>query len=173
MFEAGRYYVGDLCYLFGDDGPFSDDAWIPLLKQTNYLQGDEESGERGGVFEYGEHMFFSSSTQYGDGCYEDQSGRDYGVDAGIIGCFPVAAFPEGYDLDKLSRLGHVIEFDGPFTCDVVDSDGNICIGDLVIATGGNDDNEEDDYEESDDEDESDEDDEDEDISEDYAEDDNY
>lgn len=153
MLENGKYYVGDLCYLFGDDGPFGDKEWMPLLKRTNYLQGDDDTDDRGGYFEYEGHQFFSSSTLHGDGCYEDQHGRIYGVDAGIIGCFPVAAFPEGFDLNKLSTLGNIVEFSEDFTCDTVDECGDISIGNLIIATGGGDDNEEDEedrgYEEED------------------------
>lgn len=155
MLENGKYYVGDLCYLFGGDTPFPDDAWMSLLKETNYLGGD--SGERGGYFKDANgHKFFSSSTQYGDGCYEDQYGRTYGVDAGLIGCFPVAAFPEGFDLDKLRGLGQIVKFELPFECLPADESGNIEIGHLVIETGHADDANEEYEEEEDDNDHSDE-----------------
>jgi hypothetical protein len=77
---------------------------------------------------------------YGDGEYFDNDGRNYGVDAGSIGCFPVedlGSDPEGLD------LGHVVEFGKDFDCCVVDRDGAICIDLIEIKTDWE--NEDEDY----------------------------
>lgn len=116
----GHYYVGDLCYLF------EDDEWDSLLTAT----GDLCSSPKG-QYEWKGKKFFSTHTKYGDGEYSDQFGNTYGVDAGLIGCFPV---PEGTVVSR----GQVHHFSEPFTCSPLehtDIEGAITIGGLDILTG--------------------------------------
>ena len=126
---AGTYYVGDLCYILGDHNGYN---WDHVLHATNFLKGDPSQG---GACWYNGIRFFCSSTMYGDGCFQDDEGRSYGVDAGIIGCFPVQELPEGFD----SSGGHVVEFPQAFVCEPTHTPGNhegtISIGHLDIETG--------------------------------------
>lgn len=124
---AGTYYVGDLCYILGDNNGYD---WMHVLNATNYLRGEGEVG----ACSYNGISFFCSGTMYGDGSYNDDEGRSYGVDAGIIGCFPVCGLPEGFD----SYGGHVVVFPQAFVCEPTDTPGNdegtIRIGHLDIET---------------------------------------
>ena len=119
--NAGSYYVGDLCYVLKPKNGFD---WRHLLNATDYLESPT------GMFVYKNITFFSSGTAHGDGCYRDNEGRKYCVDAGLIGCFPVNALGRNPQMDG----GHVVEFDKPFDCIVCDDGGVIRIGRLTIKT---------------------------------------
>lgn len=73
---AGDYYMGDPCYVIAEE------LWDKFCDA--YQAVDD------GVFEFEGHKVFVCSTQYGDGSYYDNLGKEYGVDAGIIGLIPVA-----------------------------------------------------------------------------------
>ena len=111
-FKAGKYYIGDLCYVV------SDDNWDKLLDETNYLEDKNIS--------YKEFPIWCNSTSYGDGTYTDREGREYSVDAGIIGVMPVEA------MDQTSDGGNIIEFKNDFETDYCD--GIFFIGDITINT---------------------------------------
>jgi hypothetical protein len=129
MLEAGNYYVGDLCYVLGDQNGFD---WGDVLKSTNCLGLELEPRCETRYFTYKNTKFFCSPTMYGDGEYRDQNSRSYGVDAGIIGCFPMSKLPE----DANTNGGQVVAFADDFDCDECDEiDGIIRIGHLHINTG--------------------------------------
>ena len=144
MLKAGTYYVGDLCYVLTEEHGFD---WCAILEETGYLglykPGTDErldSDETTGYFEHKGVKFFSSGTAYGDGCYRDQQGRGYDVDAGLIGCFPMDALPEGAaEAIEKNGLGHVIEFQRDFSCHTCDGEGVIEIGQVRIDTDPEDD----------------------------------
>ena len=121
MLRAGKYYVGDLCYVLGDKNGFD---WGDILLETDYLRSQT------GMFEYKGIKFFSSGTAYGDGCYPDNEGREYGVDAGLIGCFPIDELKDQQGVDD----GHTVAFEKDFDCSTCDSSGVIKIGKLEIRT---------------------------------------
>lgn len=79
-FKAGKYYVGDLCYVVKE---YSD--WMKLLEDTNYFQNENQS--------YKGYPIFAESTAYGDGVYYDQDDREYSVDATCV------AFVNKYNLN--------------------------------------------------------------------------
>ena len=75
---AGEYYIGDLCYVLGDD--VYDTIFGGL--------GGYDSGlykEKGTT-----NFFLVDNTAYGDGLYHANDGKEFGVDAGIIGICPKA-----------------------------------------------------------------------------------
>ena len=137
MLEAGKYYVGDLCYILGDKNGYD---WSSLLTKTGFLglhkPGTQEcldEDENTGYFTTDSGAkFFSSGTSHGDGVYYDQQGREYGVDAGLIGCFPLKSLPEDPQMDG----GNVVEFSKSFSCTTCDERGVITIGHLEIPTSG-------------------------------------
>lgn len=124
IMPAGRYYVGDLCYVMHDawdevcslmfpDDTFSPNEGVMTLKD----------GRRFAIF----------GTAYGDGYYSDNIGNDYPVDAGSIGCILVDDIKDSKE-DHV--LGNVIDFDHDF---VVSSDGeNLKFGHIIIPTGAED-----------------------------------
>lgn len=82
---AGAYYVGDPCYAF--DG----EQWDALLESndvfdtpvgTLVVPHPTKPGKTRTV-----HVV-AFGTMHGDGLYSDDKGREYGVDAGLIGLVP-------------------------------------------------------------------------------------
>ncbi len=120
-FKAGKYYVGDPCYVIANH------EWIPLLNHNNYFSVN--------TFEWKGFLMFGASTMFGDGCFEDDCGREYGVDSGTIGIVPYEYITEFGSIHG----GNVIEFDEDF--DVSVEDGVFFIGDIVINTSGDTDEE--------------------------------
>jgi len=118
-FKAGKYYVGDLCYVI------SDENWIPLLERTNYLTDGE--------FEYNGMRAYADGTANGDGTFYDNYNREYGVDAGLIGIMPVEA------IDNESNGGNIIEFENDF--EVWSEEGLFRFGNITIDTGYDEDDE--------------------------------
>lgn len=127
MFEAGKYYVGDLCYVLTEANGWN---WSSLLDATENLGVELPHDETTGYYLYSGTKLFSSGTHYGDGSYPDQDGREYLVDAGIIGCIPIECIGEKANTDG----GHVINFSRAFSCYKCDSEGLIKIGHIQIDT---------------------------------------
>ena len=134
--KAGLYYVGDLCYVMSDRwDEFCDitiDGHTCLNGQFNMKDGTR---------------FASHSTLYGDGCYKDQDGKEYCVDAGLIGCilFDDITDPKAtMEHIKERELGHLIQFDEGFTTSS-DEEGVIQFGHIIINTGYYEDEDEDEW----------------------------
>jgi hypothetical protein len=94
----GKYYIGDLCYVLGDD--VYDTIFGGLGGYDSGLY--QEKGT--------DRFFFVDGTAYGDGLYHDSTGREYGVDAGIIGICPASL------MDKDDGGGQMHEFTEPVVC---------------------------------------------------------
>lgn len=99
MMPAGRYYIGDLCYVM-DDKEWDDFCKI-TIKGNECLQGEFEMPDG--------RKFATYSTAWGDGCYRDQFGNEYSVDAGLIGCIRVEDI-RADKYDKIEDLGLIYEF---------------------------------------------------------------
>ncbi len=120
MLKKGKYYVGDLCYV-------NDERWDEVCNRLFA----SKSRRPGGEFELEDGIKFAVyCTAWGDGCYEDNLGNQYGVDAGVIGCIRVD------DLHKMgeapSDLGTIHEFEKDFETGY--EDGTIFFGDLKVET---------------------------------------
>lgn len=120
--EKGTWWIGDLCYVLDNDW----DEVCGLLFNKN-----KESKRLGGEFELEDGIKFALySTAWGDGCYDDNKGNRYGVDAGVIGCIKVS------DLYKMgespSTLGTVHTFEEDFVTGY--DNGDIFFGSLRIET---------------------------------------
>ncbi len=113
----GTYYIGDLCYAIEDW-----DAFCKLTIKGNECIYGEFPWKTGKLWQHG--------TAYGDGCYEDQEGNEYGVDAGLIGVLPIE-FADKTEYE-LSELGRVQEFPNGLECSY--EDGIFYIGYLRIDT---------------------------------------
>lgn len=119
MLPAGKYYVGDLCYVMSPQWDEVCSTIFGDLDSTGEFQ--LENGIR----------FASHSTYAGDGNYKDLSGREYPVDAGLIGCIRLEDIN-----DKEADLegGNIIDFPAPFETSY--NDGLIVIGHIEIDTKG-------------------------------------
>lgn len=106
MMPAGRYYVGDLCYVM------TDKEWDQFcgitIKGNQCLDGEFEMPDG--------RKFATYGTAWGDGCYRDQFGNEYSVDAGLIGCIRVEDI-KAEKYDNIEELGTIHEFLSDFvTC---------------------------------------------------------
>jgi len=136
-FPPGKYYVGDLCYVISDAG------WDDFCKMTITDGGNVLDG----YFKWKSKFLWTHGTAYGDGCFLDQNGDEYSVDAGLIGVLPFELIDKHeYDI---TDLGNVLEFFTPFTCDY--DDGIFIIGHLKIDTDPGSREEEIDYSDEDEE----------------------
>jgi len=131
MFPAGKYYVGDLCYVMHDE-------WDEVCGL--FFKGRDDHGCNEGVFELKDGRRFASfNTKFGDGCYFDQHGNEYGVDAGLIGCIAMNDIDLNAD-GNFTSGGQIIEFKNDFSVSGSqglsrqDWDGVITIGHIVIKT---------------------------------------
>lgn len=75
----GEYYIGDLCYVLGDD--VYDTIFGGLGGYDSGLYKEKGS----------EKFFLVDNTAYGDGVYYGTDGKEFGVDAGILGICPRSA----------------------------------------------------------------------------------
>lgn len=134
MMVAGKYYVGDLCYVLHDEW----DEVCSLL-----FAGRKDGGCNQGEFNLKDGRRFAVyNTAYGDGTYVDGQGREYDVDAGCIGCVLLDDINLGNESNFL-RGGNVISFEKDFN---TSTDGeNITFGSITVMTG---DYDEDPYEEN-------------------------
>lgn len=120
---AGKYYVGDLCYVMHEE-------WNECCEL--FFKGRNDHGCNQGEFTLRDgRRFVSYNTCWGDGSYQDQLGNSYGVDAGLIGCIRV----EDINLNVTNNFtsgGNIIEFTREFECFY--EDGKIHIGHIVVDT---------------------------------------
>ena len=131
MLPAGKYYVGDLCYVMHDE-------WDEVCNL--FFEGRDDHGCNEGEFNLKDGRRFASfNTKFGDGSYYDQFGDEYGVDGGLIGCIALNDIDLTND-DNFIRGGQIIEFRSDFTVSGSqglsrkDWDGVIRIGHIVIKT---------------------------------------
>ena len=119
MMKAGKYYIGDLCYVMH---PEWDEFCSLTISGNNVLDGEFnlKDGRR----------FATFTTKWGDGTYKDEQGRSYGVDAGLIGCIAVDDITTS-ELENLTD-GHIVEFVQDFS--TFSAGGIIRIGSICIDT---------------------------------------
>lgn len=119
---AGRYYIGDLCYVMH---PEWDEFCELTIQGERCLDGEFtlKDGRR----------FASFGTAYGDGTYRSNIGTEHSVDAGLIGCIRVEDICDN-TYDDIERLGAIVEFDQPF--EVSEDQGLIVFGHVQIETAG-------------------------------------
>lgn len=120
MMPAGRYYVGDLCYVMH---PQWDEFCSKTISGNECLDGEVVFDNGVKVTQFG--------TAYGDGVYEDQFENSYPVDAGLIGCI---RFEDINDPKAWLEGGNIIEFEEDFEC--AEDNGILYFGHIKIDTKG-------------------------------------
>ena len=116
MMPAGKYWLGDLCYVLHAEW---DEFCNITIDDTRCVSGEFELKDG--------RKFASYNTMYGDGCYDG-----LGVDAGLIGCILVSDIDTDNDSNQIS-LGRIVEFKEPFVTG--SEDGVIRFGNVYIDTG--------------------------------------
>lgn len=140
VLPAGKYWIGDTCYVFPNEGPMGG-KWDELLDETNFFE-DVSYAE----LDNGEIKVWAASTAYGDGRYIGSNGKAFPVDAGLIGIVPQETVDYlGRTDNDLDYLGLFIEFTEPFI--VRSNNGLFHFGYIEIDTGdyGDDDGDDDEY----------------------------
>ena len=125
---AGRYYIGDLCYVMHDVWDECVDLFFPASAYPEQAEGEFtlKDGRR----------FASFGTAYGDGTYRSNIGTEHGVDSGSIGCIRVEDIRDDA-YDNIEELGAIVDFDQPF--EVSKDQGLLVFGHVQIETAGDDD----------------------------------
>ena len=100
--KAGKYYIGDLCYVMHDEWEEVCDLSI----DGNQVMDGEFTMKNG-------TRFALYRTAYGDGTYTDEAGNSYPVDAGCIGCVLVDDIDLSNESNDLTG-GNVHTFDSDF-----------------------------------------------------------
>ena len=125
---AGRYYIGDLCYVMHDAWDECCDLFFP--------PGDNIGRGKEGEFTLKDGRRFASfGTAYGDGTYRSNIGTSHSVDSGSIGCIRVEDIRDN-TYEDIESLGAIVEFDQPF--EVSEDQGLLVFGHVQIETAGDD-----------------------------------
>jgi len=129
MMPAGKYYIGDLCYVMDSD------EW----EQVCNIIFQAEKVIDGEFYLPDGRKFAIYGTAYGDGEYYDQYGHTYSVDAGSIGCILMSDI-RANKYDNILDLGAVQEFAEPF--ETSENKGQLEFGHVMIDTDDEDDEDE-------------------------------
>ena len=145
--QTKQMWVSDPCYIIEDyewPSVLDETLYFNLFPNAKAMREHDASNPRDvqhGVFTLklaGTRGITCavSATAHGDGCYPDEEGRSYGVDAGMLGIFP-ARYAMHRGLDG-STLGHFVDAPADYTPTVSYEDGVIDFGVVRINTGDND-----------------------------------
>ena len=120
---AGKYYIGDLCYVMHNE-------WDEVCDL--FFAGRSDHGCNQGEFALKDgRRFVSYNTKWGDGTYRDNRGREYSVDAGLIGLIRLQDIDLSLENNNC-EWGTIIEFARPFNCE--GEDGMMRFGNVMIDT---------------------------------------
>jgi hypothetical protein len=119
---AGRYYIGDLCYVMH---PEWDEFCTITIQGERCLDGEFALADG--------RRFATFGTAYGDGTYRSNIGTSHSVDAGLIGCIRVEDIRDD-QCNNIEELGAVVEFNQPF--EVSSDQGVLVFGHVQIETAG-------------------------------------
>lgn len=133
MMPAGKYWVGDLCYVMHEE-------WDEVC--SLFFAGRTDQGCNQGEFTLSDGRRFAAiNTKWGDGSYRDNYCNSYGVDAGLIGCIRIQDIKEysiSPDAEGPFSGGNIIDFPRDFDVEVPDNwkswDGVIQIGHVRVDT---------------------------------------
>lgn len=121
---AGRYYIGDLCYVMHDEW---DEACAMFFPPNHVGRGVEgEFTLRDG------RRYASFGTAFGDGEYYNNMGTSHCVDSGSIGCIRIEDIRDD-TYGNIESLGSVVEFEQPFEVEKVGR-GLLKFGHVEIET---------------------------------------
>lgn len=122
---AGKYYIGDLCYVMHPEWNECCDLFFPYVPGQPSRQVEGEFTLKDG------RKFASFGTAYGDGTYTSSIGTSHSVDSGSIGCIRVEDIRDNA-YDNIEELGAIVEFDQPF--EVFADTGMLVFGHVKIET---------------------------------------
>lgn len=122
---AGRYYIGDLCYVMHPEWSECCELFFPPGSSGRGVDGEFvlKDGRR----------FANFGTAYGDGEYRSNVDTLHSVDSGSIGCIRAEDIRDTeYDVVTIERLGAFVDFPEPF--EVSEDAGMLLFGHVQIET---------------------------------------
>ena len=123
---AGRYYIGDLCYIMHD-------AWDEVCDLFFPPHEPEGRGHQGEFTLKDGRRFASFNTAWGDGTYRSSINTLHCVDSGSIGCIRVEDIRDNtYSAERIAELGAIVDFAEPFQ--VSEDQGLLTFGHVLIET---------------------------------------
>ena len=102
---AGRYYIGDLCYVMHPEWDEACAMFFPPGAPGRGVEGEFTLKDG--------RSFASFGTAWGDGTYNSNIGTEHMVDSGSIGCIRIEDIRDD-QYDDFEELGAIVEFDQPF-----------------------------------------------------------
>ena len=119
---AGTYIVSDPCYVLSNetyDSQFLEQSWV--------------NGKHVSFITVNGRPMVCFMTAHGDGEYNDDDGRCYGVDSGTIAIIPI----ESCDGDEIEGMySHKVEMSTDFECHYDKRGGTMHFGNISIMTDG-------------------------------------
>ena len=121
---AGRYYIGDLCYVMHPEWDEVCALFFPTNQSGHGVEGEFtlKDGRR----------YASFGTAFGDGEYYNNMGTSHCVDSGSIGCIRIEDICDD-EYNNLETLGAIVEFDQSFEVEKVGR-GLLKFGHVEIET---------------------------------------
>jgi hypothetical protein len=101
--NSKKVWIGDPCYVIQDE--LWDDVCAQIFKDSEKEVGHVITVNYNG----NELSFIQCGTAYGDGCFNSQTGFEYGVDAGCLAIVPEELIHEDCNLDD--SLGQYFEIE--------------------------------------------------------------
>jgi hypothetical protein len=124
---AGKYYIGDLCYVMHPEWTEVCRLFFPVDAPPKGVEGEFTLADG--------RRFASFATAYGDGEYRSSINTSHSVDSGSIGCIRAEDIRDNeYSQETLAELGAFVEFDQPF--EVSNDQGMLTFGHVQIETAG-------------------------------------
>jgi len=120
---AGRYYIGDLCYVMHNEWREVCDLFFPVYAPPRGVEGEFTLADG--------RRFASFGTAWGDGEYRSSINTLHSVDSGSIGCIRVEDIRDN-TYSNIETLGAIVEFDRPF--EVEADQGLLKFGHVLIET---------------------------------------
>ena len=121
---AGRYYIGDLCYVMHPE-------WVEVC-ELFFPPGAPGQGVEGEFALKDGRRYASFGTAFGDGEYYNNMGTSHCVDSGSIGCIRMEDIRDD-EYSNIETLGAIVEFDQPFEVEKVGR-GLLRFGHVEIET---------------------------------------
>lgn len=121
------YFIGDIYYCLEDH---IYQMWLDAcgINGNNFSILSKFTVPKGTIVNASliteDYTFLVDETAYGDGTYYDQTGREYGVDAGVIGIVPL----ELVELGTQYELGRAVHSTEPATMEAYEGKFQFTIG---------------------------------------------
>lgn len=145
IFLSGEYFVGDLGCVFlrnfekepdviDDDMEYNPDI-TNIRENLFYVENQLNPTKDGGVFKVDDVSFYWYKSKNGKSLYQDNFGRNYPCDSGILICFPTSKLNDDERQILMNASGdccNIFRFQNNFPC--FHNNGKVTFNDIIIDT---------------------------------------